>query len=96
MVDKKHHHCTGDIVLKINVAYVGTRRVRYSYQPKRMPMQEKPAHLTQSQSQEWNHDKVSTTDQSFSPNNDVMNTKPLLAYLSQNLASRGYEKCLDT
>ena len=41
MVDKKHHHCTGDIVLKINVAYVGTRRVRYSYQPKRMPMQEK-------------------------------------------------------
>ena len=41
MVDKKHHRCTGDIVLKINVAYVGTRRVRYSYQPKRMPMQEK-------------------------------------------------------
>ena len=27
-VDKKHHRCTGDIVLKINV---GTTRTRYSY-----------------------------------------------------------------
>ena len=30
------------------------------------------------------------------PTNDVMNTKPLLAYSSQNLASRGCKKCLDT
>ena len=48
MVDKKH----GDIVLKINVANVGTRRVRYSYQPKECRRKKKTAQLTQSQSQE--------------------------------------------
>ena len=43
MVDKKHHRCTGDIVLKINV---GTRRARYSYQPKECRCKKKPAQLT--------------------------------------------------
>ena len=46
--------------------------------------------------QRVNHDKVSTTDQSFSSNNDVISTKPSLEYSSQNLASRGYKKCLVT
>ena len=49
-------------------------------------------------SEESDHGKVVSTTQAnpSPPNNDVMNTKPLLAYSSQNLASCGYEKCLDT
>ena len=94
-VDKKHHRCTGDIVLKINV---GTTRTRYSYQPKECRSKKKTAstHIHNHNLKERNHDKVSTTDQSSSSHNDVINTKPILAYSSQNLASRGHENSLHT
>ena len=57
MVDKKHHRCTGDIVLKINVAYVGTRRVRYSYQPNADTREKRRL----SQIDRRDHDNVFTT-----------------------------------
>ncbi|MDB4430401.1 hypothetical protein N9140_00425 [bacterium] len=60
-----------------------------------MPTQEKRPPNQSSTSQRETMTK-SLLGQSSSSHNDVISTKPLLAYSSQNLASRGCEKCLDT
>ena len=86
MVDKKHHLCTVDSVLEISV---GTRRTRYSYQPKECRRKKKPAQLTQSHSNSpWQ--SLYYAGQSFSFNkNDVISTRRI--YL---LASCGCKNVL--
>jgi len=92
---EEHHSCTVDIVLEINV---GISRTRYSYQPTKECRHKKKDRPNQSSiSKRVNHTMTkSLLRANPSPHNGVISTKPLLAYLSQNLASRGYEKCLDT